>query len=194
VERAGELGGKQAALLEGANEAGGGGSVHRFAGLEARTGEGFVEGVIDPGEGREGRRRRWARSGPWTHSRGCGDGIGFGVGESEGQVAEAAEERAEVASGADVGDGVGLVLAEEGVGDAEDFAGDLDGVEPGSVRSEGAPAGEAGVAFAPGSGRWAGGVGLRRVMAAEVLVAEGCSVALMAVAQDVAAFENRSHV
>lgn len=162
--------------------------------------------------GRGSRRGEWVRreihdalveegaqhvAGGAVRGLGGRDGIfrqaGIGIGEREGDAAEAAKEGAEVATGTEVGDGIGWVGAEEAVQDVEDFAGDFRGRQPGGALPEGAPAGEGGEAGAFGQGRGTVGGGFGGVVAAEGLIAQGGAAAFLTGGKNVAAFEGWHH-
>lgn len=200
---------------EGAGEVPDGFRINFLAGLRASVGEGLLKGCVDGGclgvlrcgsgiGGAEGRQREGPglrRDEPYEFGSGAEGGVGGAVvwragcfvlrsaGQSEGEMAEAAEEGAEVASGSEVGDGLGI-LTEEAFEDAEDFDGDFGGVEPCSGLAEAAPAGEPGVLLAFGQRRRPGEERPGSVVAAEALIAEGGAAACLAGGQDVAAFED----
>ena len=108
-------------------------------------------------------------------------------GQREGDGAEAAKQSAEETAGFAVGDAGGAIF-EETFEDGVSLGGDLGGVEPGDAAAEVGPAGEAGVAVAPGERRGPGDGGFGAVVAAEGLVAGGGGVTGAAVGEAEGAF------
>ena len=199
---------------EGAGEIPEGCRIYFLAGPWAPVGEGLLKSCVDGGclgvlrngngigrpEGREREGTELRRDEPDGFGSGAHAGVGGAfvcragwfvlrcAGQREGEMAEAAEEGAEVASGGEVGDRL-VILTDEAFEDAEDFGRDFGGVEPGGGLAEAAPAGEPRVLLAFGQRRRPGELRPERVMAAEALIAEGGAAARLAGGHDVAAFE-----